>query len=182
MKSSIKIIIPVALLVIVLAGAFLAYNNYKEDAANNNTTVINEEKTAKMTDFSFVDINNKEVKLSDFSGKGIVLNFWATWCPSCVSELPYFQSAYNNHKDIQFIMLNLTDGEKETEESVKKFISDNEYTFPVFMDKMAQGSKTYGVYLIPQTLFIDKDGKIIYTHSGAISEHNLETYIKSISE
>ncbi len=183
MKNNIKIIIMVAVLVVIIAGAFVTYNVYKENA-DNSTKVTNQSKeNAKMSDFSFFDINNTEVKLSDFSGKPIVLNFWASWCPSCIGELPYFQSAYDTHKDnVQFIMLNLTDGERETAESVKSFITEKNYTFPVFLDKKAEGANTYGIYSIPQTLFIDNDGKIIYTHTGAISFQEIEKYIKEISD
>ena len=184
MKSNIKIIIMVALLVLVVAGAVIGYSLFKDDVNNTTTQADTKtQKTVKITDFNFFDINNNEVKLSSFSGKPIVLNFWATWCPSCVSELPDFQSAYNTYKDdIQFIMLNLTDGDRETEKSVKDFISENKYTFPVYMDKKAEGRNAYGIYSIPQTMFIDKEGNIIYTYTGGITLHDLETYIKQISE
>ena len=183
MKSNIKIIILVAALVIVIAGAFIAYNIYKEDVGNSEKSGFQTQTGTKMTDFAFFDMDNKEVKLSDFSGKAVVINFWATWCPACISELPIFQSTYNNHKDdVQFIMLNLTDGDRETEKNVKNYISENKFTFPVFMDKMAAGAKTYSVYSIPQTIFIDKEGNIIYTHIGAISLHDLENRIKQISD
>ena len=184
MKSNIKIIIMVSMLVFVVAGAVAGYSLLKNNV--DNTTVqadTSSQQTAKFTDFNFFDIDNNEVKLSSFSGKAIVLNFWATWCPPCAGELPEFQSAYNDYKDdVQFIMLNLTDGEKETEESVKDFIAENGYTFPVYMDKKAEGAKTYGIYTIPQTIFIDNQGNIIYTHTGAITLEQLESYIKQISE
>ena len=181
MKNSIKIIILVAVLILVVSGAFIAYNVYNKNADIYEKTITQTQEYAKMSDFSFFDINNKEMKLSDFSGKAIVVNFWATWCPSCVSELGNFQNAYDSHKDdIQFVMLNITDGQRETEKSVKEFISENKYTFPVFMDKRLEGTKTYGTYTIPQTLFIDKDGNIIYTHTGAMTLHDLEANIKAI--
>ena len=183
MKSNIKIIILVAVLVFVLAGAFITYNMYKENADIGTKISAQSEKTAKVSDFTFYDMNKKEVKLSDFSGKPVVINFWATWCPSCISELPFFQSAYETHKDdIQFIMLNLTDGERETQKSVEEYISENEYTFPVFMDIKGEGANTYGIYTIPQTMFIDKDSNIIYNHTGAMTLHDIETYIKQISD
>lgn len=184
MKNSIKIILLVTSLVIVVAGALVGYNILKE---NNNisyteeTSVQTKETLAKFSDFTFYDLEGKELKLSDFAGKPIVLNFWATWCPPCKEEMPLFESAYQEYgEEIEFIMLNLTDGEKDNEQSVNEFISENNYTFPTYLDKLADGAQTYSIYTIPQTFFINSKGYIIYSQTGAMRNDVFNTNIQKL--
>lgn len=77
-------------------------------------------------------------------------------------------------------MINLTDGQKDTESSIKKFLSDNGYSFPVYYDTKYDAANTYGIYSIPETVFINTDGSIYHTQLGAMSEVVLENYIKQM--
>ena len=109
----------------------------------------------KAYDFKMYDVNGSEVKLSDFFGKPIVLNFWASWCGPCQSEMPAFNEVYNEYKDkIHFVMVSIDDTMKDA----KKFITDNGYSLPVYHDTDYEGSAAYGVSAIPLTYFIDKNG------------------------
>ena len=125
-------------------------------------------------DFTVVDAEGKEYKLSDFEGKPVILNFWASWCGPCKSEMPDFEEVYLEYKDrIHFLMVNLTDGYQETIDSAQKLITEKGYTFPVYFDTKLEAANAYYVYSIPQTFFIDKEGNLIAYAQSAISKEIL---------
>ncbi len=140
-----------------------------------------EEKEAEKTpiamsipDFTVYDKEGNEVKLSDFIGKPIVLNFFASWCGPCKSEMPDFEAAYKEHGDgVQFLMINLTDGYYETVESASAFIKQSGYTFPVYYDTSSSAAIAYSVVSIPTTYFIDAEGNIVAKATGALSAKSL---------
>lgn len=173
---------------LLLAIAFLAYNYLSKEYTPIEVDIVNEEKEEKIekekaSDFTVIDNVGNEVKLSDYFGKPIVVNFWATWCPPCKSELPYFDKMYQEYDDeVEFLMVNLTDGKSDTVDSVKSFISQYDYKFPVYFDTMFEAAYAYNLYAIPRTVFIDKDGNINASFSGAISEKKLKENIDKILE
>lgn len=134
-------------------------------------------------DFTVFDADGNEVKLSDFFGEPIVLNFWESWCPPCKSEMPHFNEVYNDMKDdVTFIMIDLVDGQRETMKDGQKFIDESGYTFPVYFDTEQQAAYTYGISSIPTTVFIDKDGNIVNGYTGAIDKETLLSNIDSITK
>lgn len=134
-------------------------------------------------DFTVLDVDGNSVKLSDFFGKPIIINFWATWCGPCKSELPAFDNMYAKYGDeVHFIMLNLTDGSRDTVESVNAFVSDGGYTFPVYFDTTMEAAYTYGAYSIPMTVLINADGQLVHSQMGAMAESTLEQYIQTLIE
>ena len=140
------------------------------------------ENDKKAHDFTMTDKNGNNVKLSDMAGRAIVLNFWVSWCQPCRNEMPDFETVYRElGEEVQFMMVNLTDGKSETRESAEKFISDAEYTFPVFFDNLREGASAYRVISIPTTVFIDKDGYIAATKPGALDEQSLRQYIAMLT-
>ena len=124
--------------------------------------------------------SGETVKLSDKFGKPIVINFWASWCYPCKSELPDFEEMYKKYGgEVEFMMVNLTSG-RETKEVAAAFIESSGYTFPVYYDTMSSGAMAYGISAIPLTVFVNKDGSIASYYNQMIDGETLENGIKSI--
>lgn len=181
MKKKIWIIIAIAFIAIMILAAVLypkLSEKYSADSRQNGTA---SETVTQADNFTVYDSELNKVRLSDNFGKPIVINFWASWCGPCTSELPAFDAMYEKYGDeVVFLMINLTDGQRETVEIVKKFVSDNGYSFPVYYDTDYNASNTYGVYLIPETVFIKADGSLYDIRIGAMNESVLEDYIKQV--
>ena len=132
-------------------------------------------------DFTLLDANGKKIRLSDNFGKPIVINFWATWCPPCKQELPDFEKLHKEYGDrVVFMMVNLTDGYRDTIDGTKRFVSKNGYTFPLYFDTEYSGAVAYNVSSIPQTTFIDANGNVYATRIGAMNEAVLRSYINAM--
>lgn len=179
-----SLIITIAILVAVIALAAIAYPKLSEKANNETETATNESGSvsdtvqyAQVKDISVYDSDGNRVMLSDFYGKPIILNFWATWCGYCIQEMPDFEEAYKEYGDeIQFLIINTDDGIEKGE----KFIADKGYTFPTYYDLEYNAAITYGISGIPRTIAIDKDGNIRYNRSGMIDAKALESIIEMI--
>lgn len=132
-------------------------------------------------DFTVLDKDGNTVRLSDKFGKPIVINFWATWCPPCKQELPDFDKLSKEYGDrVVFMMVNLTDGYRDTVDGTKRFVSGKGYTFPVYFDTKDNAASAYNVSSIPQTTFIDAKGNIYTTRIGAMNEAMLRIYLNAL--
>ena len=135
---------------------------------------------SKAPDFTVLNQNGEEVKLSDYFGKPIVLNFWATWCYYCKLEMPDFNEAYKLYPDVQFLMVNATDGVEETLEGAKKYIAENGFEFDVFYDTKLDAVSTYYISSFPQTFFINTNGELVARGAGMLDLETLEKGIGMI--
>ena len=128
----------------------------------------------KAPDFTVYDAESNEVHLTDFVGKPIVLNFWASWCGPCKMEMPDFNEKYLElGEEVQFLMINMTDGSRETVAIASEFIKESGYSFPVFYDTKMDAANTYGAYSLPMTFFIDAQGYPVARATGAIDAETL---------
>jgi len=118
--------------------------------------------------FQFRENEDTIVSLQDFRGKGVVLNFWATWCGPCRMEMPLLQEVYEQNKDRSSLVILTVNGGESTS-SVSEFMIANGLSFPVLLDTSRQITTAYNVRAIPTTYFIDKDGIIQYIKIGAIT-------------
>lgn len=142
-----------------------------------------EENTSAAPDFTVENVEGEKVTLSSFEGKPVILNFWASWCSPCKTEMPDFQAAYDTYgEDIQFMMVNMTDGARETRQSGEDFIKEQGFTFPVFYDVDLEAAYAYYVTSIPTTYFIDAEGNIVAAGRGMLDSEALEKGISILLE
>jgi len=120
-------------------------------------------------DFQFSGLDGQTVSLSDFRGRPVLLNFWASWCGPCQFEMPFIQEIYEGWtgKPSSLVMLTINKGETSAE--VKKFMESNNLSFPVLLDANQEIAREYNIRGIPTTFFIDKDGIIQDMKVGAFS-------------
>ena len=138
------------------------------------TEAQTEPEKMKAPDFTVYDAEGNEVHLTDFVGKPIVLNFWASWCGPCKMEMPDFNEKYLElGEEVQFLMINMTDGSRETVAIASEFIKESGYSFPVFYDTKMDAANTYGAYSLPMTFFIDAEGYPVARATGAIDAETL---------
>ena len=184
MKNKKTLIILIFVFVVLIGGAYILYSQLGDSQALDQLSVQQQENSQSGTekqdspktlapDFTVYDADGNEVKLHDFIGKPIVLNFWASWCGPCQMEMPDFHEKYLELGNaINFLMVNMTTG-RENLESAKNFIAEKEYTFPVFYDTKSDAAVTYGAYSLPTTYFIDAKGYVIAQATGAIDGKTL---------
>lgn len=143
----------------------------KEERSQNKSgeAMIKEglEKGDIAPDFELETLEGEKVSLSDFRGKRVMLNFWATWCPPCRAEMPDMQKFHEN-KDVVILAVNLTETES-SEDNVPKFVEEYGITFRVPLDVDSSVSTLYQIRPIPTTYLIDSNGMIHNVAFGAIN-------------
>ena len=151
------------------------------DDSSEKSSSENENKLTKAPNFTVYDLAGNEVNLTDFFGKPIIVNFWASWCGPCQMEMPDFDAAFAAYKEeIEFLIVNMTDGSRETVEKASSFIEEKGYTFPVYYDTKYNAAITYSVSSLPTTYFIDAEGNLIAHARGAIDADTLQRGIDMI--
>lgn len=189
MSNKAKTLSILLLLVAFLGMAYVAYNSLSDrykpvpeaPTVNTDNPTTGKEEDYPAPDFTVYDAEGKEVKLSDFKGKPVVINFWASWCPPCKEEMPYFNEVYKIEKDnVQFLMIDMVDGQRETIEKGQEYVDAEGFEFPIYFDTESDAAYNYGISSIPTTVFIDAEGNLITGYKGAIDKAALTAGIDKI--
>ncbi len=198
MKKHINLIIWITAAILVVIAIYVTTNYNKNPipniTADSNTSAqgtipqsdINQGATSttdntvgqKAPDFELTDLNGNKISLSSLKGKNVYINFWTTWCPWCIKELPDIEKAYQTYKDKDLVVLAIDIGEDRN--TVKQFIDKNKYNFKVLLDTDQSVAQLYNVTSIPVSVFIDKNGNISAKRIGALTEDQLKSYIESL--
>ncbi len=121
----------------------------------------------KAPDFELETISGDEVALSDFLGNGpVLINFWATWCKPCVEEMKYYQEIYDKYKERGLTLLAISEDNERSVAKVIPYIRSNNYNFTVLLDPDNSVARDYYVRVVPHTYVLDKNGNIVFSHSG----------------
>ena len=197
MQKKTSFLVLVLVLAALIGGAYVLYGRLSAGAGADNLSVQTppsaqapgetgapqdsaapeetEPPKVEAPDFTVENADGEEVKLSDYVGKPIVLNFWASWCSPCKSEMPEFNAAWEELEgEVQFLMVNMTDGSRETVDSAKEYVEGAGFTFPVLFDTGSEAAIAYGAYSLPTTYFIDAEGYLVARAVGAIDGETLQ--------
>lgn len=173
----------IVVFVLIMLVGWAVYSNVNQDKVTEGS---NPEIEAKVginrgniaPDFTLTTVDGEKVKLSDFRGKKVILNFWATWCPPCREEIPDMVRFYNDYKNQGIVLLgvNLTT-EEYTPDKLPQFIRDYNISYPVLMDKTGEVAGRYRVTAIPTSYIIDSNGTIRDIFTGPLTYRAMEKNI-----
>lgn len=163
--------------------------NEKTSDENGNTdkqSQLQEPEKYEAPDFTLKDLEGNEITLSDYKGKTVILNFWASWCGYCMVEMPEFNELYEQEwkdsEDIVFLSVNMTDGRRETEKKARKVMEDNGFTFPALLDTEQLVAYNYGISSLPITLVIDKEGNLATGNAGAMDKDMIHAMLEGVMQ
>lgn len=129
-------------------------------------------------DFMLPDIDGKQHKLSDYRGKWVVVNYWATWCGPCLQEIPELDAFHARHKDKDAVVLGVNAEDIELP-ALREFVDEHFMNYPVLLGKSEDMSPLGPIYGLPSTYLITPAGEIATAHLGVITGDALEELIKS---
>src|SRR3989338_5641489 len=174
-----KHVVSIGIITIIIAAiAFIELNKPKGNviASDYKNTGITIGKNAP--DFELETLEGKRAKLSDYRGKKVILNFWASWCPPCREEMPEFQRIYSENQDkIVVLGVNL----QESKENAELFVKKLGITFPILLDPNAQVKDMYNVFTQPVAYFIDSNGKIVDKKFGPLTNEEINVKIAKMN-
>ncbi|WP_059106034.1 thiol-disulfide oxidoreductase ResA [Shouchella shacheensis] len=160
----------------ILAAVALAigYTFYANFIADHSVARAGQE--AK--DFVLHDREESRLQLSEMEGKGVMLNFWGTWCEPCKREMPYMEELYEDYQDqgVELVAVNVD----ETELTVDAFANRYDLTFPIVIDEDRKVTDAYGISPLPTTILIDETGEIIDVHTGGMTKDMVEGFFERL--
>ena len=194
MKNHMDMIKKFGGIILIISGLVMFFNGFTNNMnaskmknqnkiESSQSEPSEEEEKIEAVEFTLYDQYGKEHKLSDYKGKTVFLNFWATWCPPCKEEMPYIEELYkeyNKNRD-DVIILGVASpnlGSEGSKEDIEKFLNEEGYTFPVIFDEGGSQIYQYGISSFPSTFIIDKDGYITKYVPGAMDKETMKNLIE----
>ncbi|MBK1811510.1 TlpA family protein disulfide reductase [Clostridium sp. YIM B02505] len=129
----------------------------------------------KAIDFKLKTLEGTEISLSDFKGKKVFLNFWATWCPPCREEMPELEKLYQESKDSDLVIITINLGEDAS--TIKSFMDKNKYNFTVALDLDQDVTTKYSIVSIPTSIFIDSEGNLVSKKIGPMTIKEMKAFV-----
>jgi cytochrome c biogenesis protein CcmG/thiol:disulfide interchange protein DsbE len=139
-----------------------------------------EVKTTAHLDFTLKDIDGASVKLTDYKGKVVLLNFWATWCGPCKLEIPEFVEAYERYRDKGFVILGVLSEDDPAPAELRSFVAKFKMNYPIFREHQEFAAANGELWALPTSFLIDRQGSICTKHTGAMTRDMLEQEIKGL--
>jgi peroxiredoxin len=149
---------------------------FGDPASGGAPPLAEEESGTTAPDFELPDLEGNTKKLTDYQGKVVVLNFWATWCGPCVREMPMFQEYQDRYPDMALLGVD----EEESPETVRDFLQKMGLTYTILLDEKAELGQSLRVNYLPTTFFIDEQGEIRFRHFGILNEDQLTYYLTEL--
>lgn len=191
-KQFMNITVKIGAVLLILMGVLMISGQMKTVNTNFNVSSVNNQTQDKPAtddakadvipapDFELTDLDGESMKISDFKGKVIFLNFWGTWCPPCQGELPHIQELYDKYKDSEDVVI-LTivgfDTREKDEDGIRAYMKENNYTFRAAFDSEGQAGYLYGINSFPTTFMIDRDSNVFGYVKGALDLSRMEDII-----
>lgn len=178
-RRGIIISIVLALILIVAVWVFTAQDT--------QSTPVVAEANRPAPDFDLPSLDGESIRLSDYRGHVVLLNFWGTWCDPCRRETPEIQAAYEQLADqgVMIIGINLTVDELaqgRTEEDIQEFASSYGITYPIGLDRDGAVARSYGIFPIPTSLFIDPEGNIRYMRFSEVTTDDIVSLVAELQQ
>ncbi len=172
-NAIVLIVVAVTVTLMIVAGQHLVRNGA---LAPHSTDPV---KGQPAPDFALKDLDGKTLRLADLRGKAVLLNFWATWCPPCKAEIPWFVELQKQYgpQGLQIVGVNEDDNPRTAD--IAKFAADLKVNYPVVFGTDAMASNYGGVEALPTTFYIGRDGKIVSRVFGLASHHEVEENIRA---
>lgn len=186
-----KILAMLLVVILVAAGGWMASFGDKPDSKDAGSVKLagevslslpEEQKTVqpdKMPpDFFIIKENHEPITLHELEGKYVFINFWNTWCPPCKEEMPDLNKLYLEYgeENVEFIFINIAIQEKSLDD-ITSFLSANNYSIPVYLDRKGEVARVYGIQGIPTTVILNPEGQVVYARAGQISYQDAKSII-----
>jgi peroxiredoxin len=170
-------------LVVVLGGLWIAYSSsLLSSLASEGENVTLEPAPVvghPAPDFALPTLAGETVRLSDFKGKPVLINFWATWCGPCRSEFPDFQKAAVDNAD-ELVIIGINNTTTDQKEQIPAFLEEFGVTFPIVLDETGETAKAYNILGLPTSIFIDRDGNVNEIFTGPINKAYIEAKLSEM--
>ncbi|ULG71046.1 thiol-disulfide oxidoreductase ResA [Macrococcus brunensis] len=165
----------IVMTLIALAIAFIVYSTVTQ--SKSKAVGVGDD----APEFELQKMDGSTVKMSDYKGKGVILNFWGTWCEPCKREMPALSENYEEYKgkDVEVLAIHL----RKTPQQVEQFFSGlkKEVHLPVAYDNDNEVADAYGIDPLPTTVVIDKNGKVKAIHKGEMNDQTIKNYMNSVT-
>jgi len=182
-SSRLKWLLPIGLFVVFLAGVLFTRNRGAMSLKEipNLSPLEQNQKTEMAPEFEMSDLDGKKLRLRDFRGKAVLINFWSLSCPACLMELKSLESLAEQLNGKPFALIALTD---DSRDDIKRFLAESQLKLPVYFDLGNVAHSKYGVYYLPASFVIDPEGRLVDQVPGAAdwSDPQVITYFQKLIE